>query len=232
VIKKTIGCSLLALALLGCENDKDSANSKYSGIWHEAGSQQNIIEIMNNGDVVQYECSLSGSYIESSYDNTSSKVVGDNYVITFNSETITIGLDIQNDILTITDEDDGPTPLERLNSIPDSCNGNAMKISYISTTDVYEDQDTTFTIDLSYRLAETSATINVFFSGENDVFFWPEGSTIDITQTVNGNSSITVNHAPINLEGASPYYLHVFMQPSESDSRTIFDRKLLTIHQD
>ena len=47
MIKKTIGSSFLVPALLGCENDKDSANSKYSGIWHEAGNQQNIIEIMN-----------------------------------------------------------------------------------------------------------------------------------------------------------------------------------------
>jgi len=231
VIKKTIGFSLLTLALLGCENDKDSANSKYSGIWHEAGKQQNIIEIMNNGDVVQYECSLSGSYAQSSYENISSKVIGDNYVITFNSETIIIGLDIKNDILTITDEEDGPTPLERLHSIPDTCNGNAMKISYISTTDVYEGQDTTFTIDLSYRLAEPLATISVYFSGKNDVFFFPDENEIDITQSVNGNTSITVNHDPIDLEGASPYYLGVFMQPSESDSGTIFDRKLLTIHQ-
>lgn len=228
MVKKVIGCSFLTLALLGCGNDKES-NNKYSGIWHEAGNQESIIKIMNNGDVIRYECSLSGSYSQIT-DDTSMKVVGNNLIITSNGQTFTFSLDIKNDILTTTSETDGPESLERLNSIPDTCNGNAMKIVYISSTDIYEGQDTSFTIDLNYRLLEPSATMNVFFSGENDVYFSPDEPSIDITQAANGSSSITVNHEPIDLEGASPYYLNVLMQPSDSDSTAIFDRKLLTIH--
>ncbi|MBT4733309.1 hypothetical protein HOB87_15290 [Candidatus Woesearchaeota archaeon] len=230
MIIRILAYSFLVLALLGCDEDKKetSTTSKYTGVWQEETSD-NIIEIKGNGDVVHYECALSGDFTETILEGFTSTVEGDDIVWSYKGESFTAILEIDNNILTTIEVGEDPSTLKRLSSIPEMCDGNAIEISYISTTEVFEGEDTTFVIDLNYRLSEPTATIRVLFSGENEVFFFPDNNTLEISQNSYGSSSITVNHRAINLEGAEPYYIYVFMTPTEDDSASAADGRLLSI---
>lgn len=231
MVKKIVTFSFLALTLLGCEDDSDQNHSKYTGIWSEVTSHYPI-QIMSNGDVVYYVCSISSGYTKTSSNEFSSQVVGDDFILSNGDETNIATLDIQNSMLVLTDtseEAEEPAYFERLNSLPETCDSSAIEISYISTTDVYE--DTTFTIDFNYRLAEPTGTITVYFFGENDSFVDPEENSIEVTEITSGNSSITVNHGAVELTDAAPYYIYIMMSSEEPDAAFSFDRRLLTIHK-
>lgn len=233
MVKKIVIFSFLALTLLGCEDDNEKNNSKYAGVWSD-GSSDYLMVIMDNGDVVGYRCSFNSGYIPNSFNEVSRQVVGDDFIVSYGGE-IYIGiLDIQNNMLVLTDqseEAEEPVYFERLDSLPETCESSAIEISYISTTDVYEGEDTTFTIDFNYRLAEPTGIIRVYFLGENDSFVYPEENSIDVTEITSGNSSITLNHGAVELTDAAPYYIYIMMSSEEPDAAFSFDRRLLTIHK-
>lgn len=232
MIKKIIICSFLAIALLGCDDDKDNTHSKYAGVWYRAESDS-FTKILNNGDVIPYECTLNG-YTKMDVEEYSSKVIGDNVIWNYLSESGTATLEIQGDMLISSEEGEEPMSMKKFDSIPDTCEGNAIEISYISTTEVNEGEDTTFTIDFNYRLADPEAVIEVGFTSNIDgtATFTDQG-LLDIFEQAGGSSSVTVNHVPALLGDAVPYYLYIFMRPKAVDGLSlpiVSDKVLITIH--
>ncbi len=215
---KIMICTFLAFALFGCDNGGNSAsevNSKYAGIWSPTDSEfDTLLEISNNGDVGQYHCSLNDGYIKFENEEVTSKVVGDSIISKYQNEMSTATLALQGEILNVSVADEQTESAEKLDSIPDTCEGSALEITYISTTEVIEGDTATFIIDFNYRLAEPEAVIEVGFTNDTDGSYGLSSyPSLEVSEVVYASGSLTVNHIPEILGNAVPYYLHVNMSP-------------------
>lgn len=232
MIKKLVAFTLLAIVLFGCDNNKDNGHFKYSGIWEEK-STENLIEISNTGDVTLYECTFTG-YQKVTSEGFTMKIEGDDLISTTEKEVTTTELSIQDNILSLIISGEEVSTMEKLDYIPTDCSGSAIQISYISTTEVNEGEEATFTIDFNYRLTEPVAEIEVYFSTNNGALDAPRQDTLEVLETVNGNGSITLNYTPSRMENDEPFYVYLYMLKSGEQSGTSLalgiDKRLITIH--
>jgi hypothetical protein len=222
--------SIFIFFLFSCDSNNEDKNSKYSGIWIEEISE-NIIEILDDGEVIFYDCNFSGyqPIEELDYDI---HIEEDEFILTSHSEVITSVLSIDENVLTFTQNEVEVSSMEKLDSIPDLCFGSAIQISYISTTEIIDGQAATFTIDFDYRLTEPVAEIEVYFSSVDGNLDAPRQVALEVFESSSGNASVTIDYTPVKITDDEPYYVYLYMLKADIESGPSIalgtDKKILT----
>lgn len=219
--------SLLCLLLLAACNGESGTSSEkkqddnFTGLWYEEKSDS-YLEIKEPGVVLLRTCSLNDGY--TAEEGASYKLAGNKLstLVEGGSFSSTLELKKEGTQLVLSYDLDSVLPpgyawpsgavvLTKQDTIPDSCDGDAIEITYYSPKEAIEGELTTFTVDYSYRLSSADkADFGVGFT-ITDKTMVSFGELISVSSKGSGSGSFSFDYAPSMVKDGVTYFVMVDM---------------------
>lgn len=232
--------ALLSLNLIACNveggrSSSDDSSNDLTGYWYNA-ADDSYIEIEPNGDVSEFDCTVNEGYQKNG--DAIGTIIGNQLTISDEDVATTVIFTRNGDALEIASKSvfekqsqTITTTASKANSIPTSCQGDAIEITETTPTTVIEGQETEFVVNFDYRLASTSnATIYFLYTDSEGIYHYSEEQSKQITSKGTDSGSFTINLSPETYNESEPYNLMVELRPrSNSNIKTSSDKVKIDI---
>jgi len=222
---------LISVLISGCGSSSDNSLNESSEVWFFPDTND-YFEIKKSGVVSLYECSLHDGYV---VDDALSGVVNNGELeLFFEGGDSTIFYIESNGEVNSLVIDEFNISFDIVNEIPNSCDDDAIEITYFSPEDAIEGVETEFVVNFDYRLSSSeSAIIEIGFTKDEVGTFTLTNSELEVLEPGTSSGSLTVSVFPSLIQNSQPYRLHIIMyepvEPGESFSPTAEDSEIINV---